>query len=146
MVYYIVGAFLSENGKLVLNTSATHPIGMNKYTKTYVLIDMPFSSEFLGDQLRKVIQTCLDNPIWDESMSGNLYKLMGYKSQSKFDKEFLFVVINFIAEEESMVFTPTKKEGKGHVSNGSTTLRVPFNASDHELGQTLLDTFKFCKK
>lgn len=148
MVYFIVGAYQSRDTGIILNATATNQIGVNASTNRIYRISPPDSinSLLVGEQMHLAFQACFDAPQWNEEMSGNLPDLLGFKTRSKFNKEHLHVVIEFLKEKGIYQFTPTKIEGSGYVNNGSIKFEMPESSTLEQLGNQLLEAFKLCKK
>ncbi|GKS09268.1 hypothetical protein YDYSY3_02680 [Paenibacillus chitinolyticus] len=144
-MYYIVGAYLSQQNSIVLNATATNQIGLNASTNRYTVIDPPYTAEEVGTEILKLFQLCLNEPDWKEEISGNLPEMLGYKTRSKFNKAYYHVIIQMFLDRQVYEFTPMKKEGSGYINNGKTKVTTPFGATKDQIGEALLDVFKMCK-
>jgi hypothetical protein len=145
MLYYIVAAYKNESGKVILNATATNEISVNVSTKHIEIIDFKDNYAYLGEILFTIFGICLQQPRWSIELNGNVEKLLGIRSYSKFLKEYIHVIVELVNNQTYYSFTPTVRKNGGYVNEGNKPLLISVNESYEDIGETLVKAFDLAK-
>lgn len=145
MLYHIVAAYKNGSGKVILNATATNEIGVNVSTKHIKIIDLLDNYAYLGEMIFTIFETCIQQPRWSTELNGNVEKLLGIRSYSKFLKEHIHVIVELVNHQTYYSFTPTVRKNGGYVNEGNKPLLISVNECYEHIGETLVKAFDLAK-